>query len=363
MNEELVVSGFFKGRYNTNQAIDLGLTDLFPVSETHMVNIYEGKMVSTSFFKEYNPNEHIKLHRLELENVKNIEIESGENAPFKGIRVYNCKKFIIVEPKIISANYLNGKTYGEIEGKVLALTEKNPLVSRILPDKKDSDNSGINNNKGGTPYPIVTPITPQPSDNEPLPDPIINDIKKGCYDNFWKILLYTILILFLWFLFKTCNNENEFSRNCDKAEVAHSKLIVEQNRLDSIKGTMNRKIENAIANISVVYFYQNTTNFHLNSIGVNSTLDRLVKVMTSFPDSRFKIIGYHSGKEIEDATIDQKRAQKVYVYLLSKGVRLGQLVTEAKGETVLLDPKNVTYDFEGRGFNRNMRVEINLIKQ
>jgi outer membrane protein OmpA-like peptidoglycan-associated protein len=363
MNEELVVSGLFKGRYYTNQGIDLSLTDVFPMFESHKVNIYEGKIVATSFFKEFKPEEHVKLNRLELDEVKNIEIETGEGAPFKENRVYNCKKFFIIDPKIISANYLNGKTYGEIEGKVLALTEKDPVVKRLLPDEYPVDNGGNKGNDGGSPYPVVTPIPPHPTDSDPVPDPFFNNIKNGCFGNLWNLFLYILLIIFLLFLFKTCNNANEFSRNCDKAEIAHNKLILEQNRLDSIKASMNSTIENAIANISVIYFYQNTTNFHLNSIGVNSTLDRLVKVIRAFPDSRFKIIGYHSGSDVEDATIDKKRAQKVLIYLISNGVKISQLETEAKGDSPLIDYKSVTHDFEGRAFNRNMRVEINLIKQ
>jgi outer membrane protein OmpA-like peptidoglycan-associated protein len=368
MSGELVVLGFFRGRYNTDQGVALGLTDSFPQSEAHKVNIYEGKLKNTSFFNEYSPHEYLKLKSLELSNVPNIEIDAGTDSQFSGSRVYNCQKLIIIDPKILSAYDLNGKTYGEIEGQAYGLTEKHPSVKRLNPDDI-GNNTGNGSfppdpNDGGSngTNPVVTPIPPRPTDYDPVPDPMMKGCRDGCLGSIWKILRYLMLFLLLWFLFKACNRITKDNSICDKAEIIRKKSILEKSRLDSITGTMNTIIEQAIANISVVYFYQNTTDFHINSLGVNGTLDRLSSILKSFPKSRFTITGYHSGTGIEDVGLDQKRAEKVFDYLVKNGVDKKQLDVIGKADQPLIDGNEVSHDFEGRGFNRNMRVEINLIK-
>jgi len=344
MLEELVVLGYFKGIYNTEQGNALSLSDEFPSSDAHKIKIYNGKLTNTSFFKEFTPHEYLKLSSVELLNVPNVEIESGLDSPYTGTRKYACQKFILIEPKILSKYELNGKTYGEIEGQAYVLTEKNPVVNRLNPD--------------------ITPISPKPTDFDPVPDPLLAGCRNGCFSDFWKIIRYLLLILLLWFLFKACIRVTADTTICERAEITKEKVSLEKKRLDSITSTMNSIIEQALANISIIYFYQNTTDFHLNSIGVNGSLDRLTNVIKSFPESRFSIIGFHSGKEIEDPSLDKKRANRVIDYLVEKGgVKANQLDLYAKGDSTLIDVKDVTHDFEGRGFNRNMRVEIKLIKQ
>jgi outer membrane protein OmpA-like peptidoglycan-associated protein len=243
-------------------------------------------------------------------------------------------------------------------------TEKNPSIKRLNPE--DYGNSFGGQNGGGT---GVTPIPPQPTDYDPIPDPFIkkitdtgNKLRLGCLENIWRIIRYLLFFLLIWFLFKTCNKIKNDDSTCDKANLEQIKVEKEKARLDSIKSGMNRNIEQAIANISEIYFYQNSTEFHISSVGVNGTLDRLSTVMKTFPDSHFSIIGHHSGTEIEQARIDQDRANKVFDYLVSKGVQRSQLETSAKGDLELKYDKEVSHDFEGRGFNNNMRVKVDLIK-
>lgn len=358
MSEELVVLGFFKGRYKTEQGVALGMSDTFPATALHKVNVYEGSLKTTSFFKVFNPEEHIKLSSLELTNVPNVEIESGKDAPFANTRVYEFKKLIIIDPKIISSYDLNGKTYGELEGLAYGQTEKNPTIKRLNPeDYGDGEGTGV-----------VTPIPPQPTDYDPVPDPFMtkvtdtgNKLRVGCLENMWRIIGYILLFLLLWFLFKTCNKIKNDDDTCNQAVVEQMKVEKEKARLDSIRSGMNETITQTISNISEIYFYQNTTDFHISSIGVNSTLDRLVNVMKTFPESRFLIIGHHSGIDIEQTGIDLKRAEKVIDYLVSKGVKKSQLEIATKGDSELHYDRNIAHDFEGRGFNNNMRVKVELI--
>lgn len=193
MSGELVVLGYFKGRFKTDQGIALGESDLFPENNVHNVIVYEGQITNTVFFNEFTPEQYIKLSSFELDNVQNIEIESGKGAPYEETRVYGLKKFILIDPKVTSSHDLNGKTYGKLEGEAYGLTEAFPSVKRLNPD----DYSGGGDN--------VTPISPMPSDYDPIPDPFIakvvdigNDLRKGCLDNFWTIFKYLFWILFFY---------------------------------------------------------------------------------------------------------------------------------------------------------------------
>lgn len=357
MSGELVVMGFFKGRYKTDQGVALGGSDLFPESNNHKVVVYDGIVTKTNFFKEYTPEQYKKLSSFELKDVPNIEIESGQDAPFQDTRVYSFKNLILIEPRILSSHELNGQTYGTIEGELYGITEAFPSVKRLKPD----DYSG-----GKT---SVTPISPSPSDYDPIPDPFItkvgdigNDLKRGCLDNFWRIFKYLFWILFFLFLIKTCNKINSDKNVCDRADWMEYNLQIQKHRIDSISSGMDEMITQSLANISVIYFYQNTADFHISSKGVNSTLDRLLNIMKIFPDRRFLIIGHHSGAEIENINIDEIRAKKVVEYFTKSGFIENRFDILKKGDSELKTNKNVLHDFEGRGFNRNMRVEIRLIK-
>ena len=169
-------------------------------------------------------------------------------------------------------------------------------------------------------------------------------------------------ILLLLFLVKTCNKINNDKTICERADWMEYDLKNQKHRLDSIKNGMDELIKQSLANISTIYFYQNTSEFHISSKGVNGTLDRLINIMKSFPERRFLIIGHHSGVEVENIKIDSIRSTKVLEYFVDKGLKKNRFDTKAMGDLELKTNKTVLHDFEGRGFNRNMRVEVRLIK-
>ena len=86
-----------------------------------------------------------------------------------------------------------------------------------------------------------------------------------------------------------------------------------------------------------------------------TNLDKLVKVLNSYPDTDIEVQGHtdSKGSEAYNQTLSEKRATAVSGYLVGKGITSSRLTIKGFGETV---PKYDNETEEGRAQNR--RVEF-----
>jgi outer membrane protein OmpA-like peptidoglycan-associated protein len=370
MSAEYAILGTFKGRFKTNQATALGLSDTFPKDLAHKVQVYSGSLRDNSFEEDFQPDHYRKLSSFLFINVPNIEVQGNNTAPFPDKRVYTFTELILIDPKITRTYELNGQTYGEIEGKAYGKTAPTPEIDKADPPPlKEEDDQGSSG------------ISSTDFNDESEIGRTINELQTGCASglagclaNLWKILGLILLILFLLWLLKSCNELANDDGSCDRLEEHKIQLIDQKRIKDSLEHVYEENIRKNLANIKNVYFYQNTDEIHeysLNEERGEGNLIRLTKLIQVCNDKSFKIIGHHSGKDIEGRqNLDKLRAIAVKEYFIANGIDPSRLHVVAKGDSAAYYSdslsKYVFNEYEEnhfRKYNRNMRVTVKLMKK
>ena len=165
-------------------------------------------------------------------------------------------------------------------------------------------------------------------------------------------------------LLRKCREISNDDTACDQAALTLKKLHEKEKVLEKTKEEYNQNLKNALSNVSKIYFYRNTSELHLNSVGVNGTLDRLVNVIKNYQDKVFVIEGHRDLPNIEDENVDLKRAQKIKTILESKGIPETQLVIVRRGDK-FVQPLALDQLIDSKGlreYNQNMKVTIRVKK-
>jgi hypothetical protein len=361
MNGEYILLGDFRGKFFTQQSVALDSVDLFPEDLRHAVRVYSGELSNAHFEDDYKAEKYRKHGSFLLVNVPRIEISPVGKGPFHDARIYNFTQLLLIEPKVVKTYELNGKTYGEIESKAYGITEKYPLVKPIDPDK----------NENGPPPLVGEDFTePAKTDNPPPYSDAFNTTKMGCgavmggcLAYIWQIIFLLLLILFISALFKACEGNGD---QCAEKEKTKRELQAEEARRDSAKVEYDRNLKNAIAGYGTIYFFKNSTDFHINSTGNNSPISRIFNLMDAYTEKKFIIEGYHTGASLENVPkLDALRAIRMRDSLVMMGIDVKRLSIRAKADSVLLDPTLKMSRFlinknESREYNRNMRVQVKV---
>jgi outer membrane protein OmpA-like peptidoglycan-associated protein len=366
MNGEYILLGDFRGNFFTLQSTALGSVDLFPDDLSNAVRVYSGDLKNAQFEEDYQPEKYRKHGSFLLVNVPKIEVSPIGKGPFQDSRTYNFTQLVLIEPRVLKTYELNGKTYGEIESKAYGITEKYPMVKPLDPDHPNN-----------VPPPLVgedfngeDDVPSNPLGNEDL----IGKTRKGCgtllsgcLANFWRIFLLILLIFLITILFKTCQSDDE--NQCLLRDQTKAELELEKIRRDSVMKEYNLNLENSLAGYGTIYFYKNSTEFHVNSKGNNSPISRIHKLMEAYKDKYFVIEGYHSGSSVENVPqLDESRAIHMRDSLIVMGIESKRLSIKACADSVLLEPDRklsrflVTKDVFLE-YNRNMRVEVKWNKE
>jgi outer membrane protein OmpA-like peptidoglycan-associated protein len=366
MSAEYTILGTFKGRFKTNQATSLGLSDAFPQDFAHKVQVYSGSLSDNSFEEDFQPDNYRKLSSYIFINVPNIEVQGNAKAPFPDKRVYTFTQLLLIDPKIIRTYELKGQTYGEIEGKAYGKTAPIPEIDKADPPPLDPDNNG-SVGVGSTDF----------NDDSEIGQ-TINKLQTGCVSglsgclaNFWRILGLILLILFLLWLLKSCNELANDDGSCDRLAEHKIQLIEQQRIKDSLERVYEENIRKNLANIKNVYFYQNTDEIHeysLNEARGEGNLIRLTRLLQVCNDKSFQIVGHHSGKDIEGReNLDQLRAIAVKEYFIANGIDPSRLFVVAKADSNAYYGKSLSNymlnDYSMKKYNRNMRVTVKLMKK
>jgi len=366
MSAEYVILGAFKGRFKTNQATALGLSETFPQDFAHKVQVYSGALDETTFENDFAPDNYRKLSSFVLINVPNIIVKGNAKSPFPDQRVYTFTQLLLIDPKITRTYEMKGQTYGELEARAYGKTAPTPEIDKADPPPLTQDDNG-SAGVGSTDF----------NDDSEIGQ-TINKLQTGCASglsgclaNFWRILGLILLILFLLWLLKSCNELANDDGSCDRLDEHRIQLIEQKRIKDSLERVYEENIRKNLANIKNVYFYQNTDEFHeysLNEAEGKGNLIRLTKLLRVCDDKSFQIVGHHSGKDVEGRNnLDQLRAIAVKEYFIANGIDQSRLFVVAKADSNAYYGKALSNymlnNYSLKKYNRNMRVTVKLMKK
>ena len=349
-----IVYGNFRGYFKTKQRGLLGRTDSPPTDNTHTVQVYEGTLESKGFYSEFKPQDYRKLKSFVLSNVPNVSINPGESGPFVGHQTFTFTQLILIDPKIIKTYEIEGETYGEIASMAYGKTYASPQLKKLRPDP--FNDSGYSDNEQW-----------YHSNNGCVSSGIngCGTMYQGCKTNFWKILGLLLLLLLLLGLIRACNHIANDKQACVDADLARKERIQKEKEVKETKLQYDLNLKNALANVSTIYFYRNSTDIHINSTGMNGTVDRLAEVIEAYDDKSFVLEGHQDDKSIESTGLDIKRAEKIKHILTLKGIdeqRITVVGRQNKDATPM--PLYKFMDDKGtREYNQNMKVTIRVRKQ
>ena len=384
------VSGNFIGNFFTHQKSPLSIGEKIPDGELHHVHLYKGDLTEAISIDSFTPEEHLNREGMLLHNVTNVQIHLlGEVNQDK--KIYDFDQLVLKNVKVESSFEQNGKTYGILKGELVGKIKKISSVS-----VSDNDDGVIPPPPIGGNTAIPTPpiITDDSRWNKYIP-PVITDSSKngGCLSSIWDILKWLLLLFLILFLLKQCNgcgknNDNDSSDNdCYVQTDSLTKVTKrQQSEIDSLKNLIiyrdsicNSNIERErlqceIDNLSSeIYFYGNKTQIRKYS---ENQIDKIVELLRKSNEIELEILGYHNGNDLkpiyysefdETMTIDKARALTVKQILVNKGIDSNLMTAKGMGESNIdsADEESMAKIFiDGEEFrwNRNMRVEIKIIK-
>ena len=118
--------------------------------------------------------------------------------------------------------------------------------------------------------------------------------------------------------------------------------------------TIQIKLDTLSSNI---FFYGNETRIKEYS---QKDIDSIVNILNTYQTIKVLIQGWHNGPSIKG--IDVKRANAVKDMLSSKGIDKIRMTAEGKGESKIVPTDVYGKNEHGDLFNKNMRVDIKIIK-
>lgn len=118
--------------------------------------------------------------------------------------------------------------------------------------------------------------------------------------------------------------------------------------------TIQIKLDTLSSNI---FFYGNETRIKEYS---QKDIDSIVNILNTYQTIKVLIQGWHNGPSIKG--IDVKRANVVKDMLASKGIDESRMTAEGKGESKIVPTDVYGKNEHGDLFNKNMRVDIKIIK-
>jgi hypothetical protein len=158
------VIGTFEGTYKTLQEFPVTSLGQIPKDDKHLIRIIRGiiknaKQVNLGVFNKY-------VADVQLKHVNNIQINKSQEWPEQHDRIFSCEVFKLKDVKFTDVHVINGHTYGNISGYVIAsvtegsyeeiekenLKEKEDKKPRTLWDRwsrKEADEDGGSNGGGG----------------------------------------------------------------------------------------------------------------------------------------------------------------------------------------------------------------------
>jgi len=115
---------------------------------------------------------------------------------------------------------------------------------------------------------------------------------------------------------------------------------------------------------SKIFFYQLSTKIREYS---EKDINAIVDILNKYKTIRVSIEGWANfsdevAKQKGQEDLDGRRAESVKMMLISKGIEAERVVAVGKGKSNVVPDDEEEYDPAGNWFNKNMRVDIKIIK-
>jgi hypothetical protein len=314
MEDGFVILGKFKGLFKTLQGNPLGQADHFPKDFTHNVRIYKGEITDTSFKPSYQPEEYKTFNSYQFLSVPNIEVNGNASGAFEGKRVCTFTQLVLVDPKIDKVYDINNQTYGEISGLVYGVTEKNSQIDKINPDPISPGNNENQSQFG--------------SNDLEFDNNSIGRFREGCLPSLLKLIGYILLLLFIWWFIRACNEVSKDEGDCDRRDKNEMRLERDRKIRDSLQKVFDKNLPRALANIRNIYFFNEDDDIHEYSLGPKGSLERLITLLKVYDKRQFYIIGHCDNEEINsnnEVNWAELRVKKIKDIFIENGVEGSQL--------------------------------------
>jgi outer membrane protein OmpA-like peptidoglycan-associated protein len=122
------------------------------------------------------------------------------------------------------------------------------------------------------------------------------------------------------------------------------------------------KLQNELDNLSSqIFFNGGTTEIRKYSV---DEIDNIVAILKKSPSLKLEIQGFYNGTGNKtNQNLDMERANEVKKLMIQKGIEENRLTTVGLGNSKPLVPQDYyEKDPFGNRYNRNMRVEIKIVK-
>jgi len=355
MEDGFVILGQFKGLFKTLQGNPLGQTDHFPKDFNHNVRIYKGEITETTFKSTYRPEEYETLNSFQFLAVPNIEVSGNDANTFLGKRVFTFTQLILVDHKIDKVYTINDQTYGEISGLAYGITEKNSEIDKINPTPEPNNSNERQNQFGSN----------EIKNNQNFSG-CTDRFRNGCLANLLKFLGYLLLLLFLWWFIKACNEVSKDEGDCIRRFKNEIRLKEEKEIRDSLQKVFDKNLTKALANIRNIYFFYNKDEIHEYSLGPKGSLERLIVLLNVYDNREFYIIGHCDSDEINPNYLSARRIEAIRTVFTENGIKDERLFDSIAKDKIankkLPKFKFLLPDYTLKWYNSNMRVEIKIKK-
>ena len=93
-------------------------------------------------------------------------------------------------------------------------------------------------------------------------------------------------------------------------------------------------------------------------------IDSIVNILNTYQTIRVEILGWHNTAKLDPGSenLDLRRANAVKDMLASKGISKDRMTTEGKGESTVVPTDIYGKNEHGDLYNKNMRVDIKIVK-
>jgi len=418
--KERYIEGAFTGYFYTLQKSIMSMSETPPAGSEHLVHIYRGSIADVKSIPAWNPSGLPEADTLVFNQLEKIEIQSTE-PQLAGLSGKTLTHVRLSDIRVDQAFERDGKSYARLRGHMKAVvldppmqmedTKKDPEPKPepqpipkpeppppnlgksdpdpVTPPEPPTGNPVDPNNPGDA---VVLPPGPppvSPPHNPAGPGPNLNT-NTGCFNIpewFFRLLKYLIIILLLiWVLrhlegcfrsIQTKKTQQEL-RECIKLDslrmdsliLLRQEIIRNQELVDSLRRAILildtirhfteeeeilRKELRAIS--ERISFYGGTDNLRDESY---ASIDKVEQLLRDNPEIRLEVRGFMNGIPLSD--VSWRRAMKVKSMLEEKGIDSDRLVPIDFGNSRPIDDYNSLNEENGQKWNRNMRVEFEIIR-
>ncbi len=385
--KQYVILGQFKGRFYTEQSAVSDKNDRGE-ENTRSVRLFSGEFSEASELEKYSPEEYRNYDSLLTHNVDKVRVDTVAGSKIGGLTKHDFEQLLIIDPRYGMPDKINDKLYYDVQSTAVGITKKpiqklKPPPPPVVTDNPHPDQGGtITPGKGGAGCSELqgcnangcsgngcsSPGCAGPGCAGPsmgcssLPGcvpvgcaPFV--MGGGCISLLLRLLGLLFMIMFLLWLFRSCNTD-ENPEVCDVAtELKEEQRLLEERNQD-LKKQRLLNIHKRVSLLQPVYYYRDGTESREIS---KENVDDLYEVLSDNEGLKLTFEGHSNGDLYESDDISYKRALSLKEVITGRGISPDRIIIiDRKDSVQLCAPSKMLYDKDNGNqmYNRNMRVKV-----